>query len=159
QLVQEALDRNGCAFLIHADPHGCGEAKANYTAAGWHCFPLSSVNGIGMSEPPRVDSRLTRAEPSSSPTAPTSQEIRKMLGVRTTRATAGVPGREAVGAAQSPGPVECEDGQLLADEWLATLSHELRNPLATILLALEAIADGHELDPAARRARDVAERY
>jgi signal transduction histidine kinase len=42
------------------------------------------------------------------------------------------------------------------DEWLATLAHELRDPLASILFALEAISgDG---DPAARRARSIAER-
>src|SRR5262245_48098397 len=81
-----------------------------------------------------------------------------MLGVHTKPATARVPGREAGRADQYPHPVEWEDGQLRSDEWLATLSHELRNPLATILLALEAIAGGHELDPGARRARDVAER-
>ena len=42
------------------------------------------------------------------------------------------------------------------DECLATLAHELRDPLATILFALEAISgDG---DPAARQARTIVER-
>ncbi len=42
------------------------------------------------------------------------------------------------------------------DESLATLAHELRSPLATILLALEVMSgDG---DPSARRARRIAER-
>jgi signal transduction histidine kinase len=41
------------------------------------------------------------------------------------------------------------------DESLATLAHELRDPLATILFALEVMpGDG---DPAARRARTIAE--
>jgi signal transduction histidine kinase len=41
------------------------------------------------------------------------------------------------------------------DESLATLAHELRDPLATILLALEALpGDG---DPAARQARTIAQ--
>jgi signal transduction histidine kinase len=44
-----------------------------------------------------------------------------------------------------------------SDEWLATLSHELRSPLATIFYALEVIS-GTDLDPAASRACDVAER-
>jgi signal transduction histidine kinase len=41
------------------------------------------------------------------------------------------------------------------DESLATLAHELRGPLATILFALEAIPG--DSDPAARRARSIAE--
>jgi signal transduction histidine kinase len=44
---------------------------------------------------------------------------------------------------------------LATDESLATLAHELRDPLATILLALEAIP-GHS-DPAARKAHAIAE--
>jgi signal transduction histidine kinase len=44
---------------------------------------------------------------------------------------------------------------LATDESLATLAHELRGPLATILLALEAML-GHG-DPAAREARAIAE--
>ena len=40
------------------------------------------------------------------------------------------------------------------DESLATLAHELRDPLATVLLALEMIPEG---DPAARQARTIAE--
>jgi signal transduction histidine kinase len=39
-------------------------------------------------------------------------------------------------------------------ESLATLAHELRDPLATVLLALEMIPEG---DPAARQARTIAE--
>jgi signal transduction histidine kinase len=42
--------------------------------------------------------------------------------------------------------------------WLAILAHELRNPLATVVYARDIIAGGHELDRAARRARDIAER-
>src|SRR5262249_7076193 len=41
------------------------------------------------------------------------------------------------------------------DESLATLAHELRDPLATILLALEVMPC--EGDPAARRARTILE--
>jgi signal transduction histidine kinase len=44
------------------------------------------------------------------------------------------------------------------DESLATLAHELREPLATILLALEAIPGEGDGDPAARQARTIAER-
>jgi signal transduction histidine kinase len=36
-------------------------------------------------------------------------------------------------------------------EWLATLSHELRSPLITILYALESISGTHDLDSGARR--------
>jgi signal transduction histidine kinase len=43
-------------------------------------------------------------------------------------------------------------------EALATLAHELRNPLAAILYALEAIPDGRDGDPATRRARTIAKR-
>ena len=50
--------------------------------------------------------------------------------------------------------VEC----VRADEWLATLSHELRSPLTTILYALESISGTHDLDSSARRACHVAER-
>jgi signal transduction histidine kinase len=44
------------------------------------------------------------------------------------------------------------------DEWLATLSHELRSPLITILYALESISGTHDLDSGARRSCHVAER-
>jgi signal transduction histidine kinase len=46
---------------------------------------------------------------------------------------------------------------MAGDEWLGTLSHELRSPLATIVCALDQIP-GPDLDPAVRRARDIAER-
>jgi signal transduction histidine kinase len=42
------------------------------------------------------------------------------------------------------------------DESLATLAHELRDPLATIVLALEAMPCDDDGDPAARRARTIA---
>ena len=43
--------------------------------------------------------------------------------------------------------------ETVGDEWLGTLSHELRSPLAAILSALEVIAVGDKLDPAARKAQ------
>src|SRR5262245_58648567 len=61
----------------------------------------------------------------------------------------------AVGCARPEG---CEDGRPGGDEWLATLSHELRSPLATILFAFEVISDGEDLGPSTRRAFDVAQR-
>ncbi len=42
------------------------------------------------------------------------------------------------------------------DESLATLAHELRDPLTTILLALEAISDDGDIAPAAQRAHTIA---
>jgi signal transduction histidine kinase len=44
------------------------------------------------------------------------------------------------------------------DERLATLAHELRSPLATVLLALDVIAGGRDNDPDTRRAGDIARR-
>jgi signal transduction histidine kinase len=44
------------------------------------------------------------------------------------------------------------------DELLGTLAHELRSPLATIVCAVQVIADDCYLDPAARRALAVVER-
>ena len=44
------------------------------------------------------------------------------------------------------------------DEFLATLSHELRNPLAPILNAAEILRQTPLSDPAARMARDIIER-
>lgn len=43
------------------------------------------------------------------------------------------------------------------DEWLATLSHELRSPLATILNALELLSSDLE-EPGAQRASEIAQR-
>jgi two-component sensor histidine kinase len=40
---------------------------------------------------------------------------------------------------------------------IATLAHELRNPLASIMLALHAMRDPRVLEPVARQARDIAE--
>src|SRR5262245_12968215 len=80
-----------------------------------------------------------------------------MLGVRTKPAAARVPGQEWGRADGQPDSERREDARWHDDEWLATLAHELRSPLATVLSALEVIAGG-ELDPAASRARDVAGR-
>src|SRR6266404_4871819 len=44
------------------------------------------------------------------------------------------------------------------EESLAILAHELRGPLATIVLALEAIPSDGQAEPAARLARSIAER-
>jgi signal transduction histidine kinase len=62
-------------------------------------------------------------------------EVRKMLGVSTKSATVLMP----------------------MDEWLATMAHELRDALATILVALEGTSRDADGDPGARRARTVAE--
>jgi signal transduction histidine kinase len=81
-----------------------------------------------------------------------------MLGVRTKIATMPVPGQGTGMAVEYPRPGGWEDGRSGNDEWLATLAHELRSPLVTILYALEVIPGDHNLDPDARRARDIAER-
>ena len=49
------------------------------------------------------------------------------------------------------------DADRRKDEFLATLAHELRNPLAPIRFALEVLKDG-TLPPSAAHARDVTER-
>ncbi|HEV3436818.1 MAG TPA: HAMP domain-containing sensor histidine kinase [Gemmata sp.] len=51
-----------------------------------------------------------------------------------------------------------EESRSHNEEWLGTLAHELRSPLATILGALEVMADGPDIDPSARLARNIAER-
>ena len=55
------------------------------------------------------------------------------------------------------GKAAANRAETAGDEWLGTLSHELRSPLATIVCALDQIP-GRDLDPAVRRARDIAER-
>jgi signal transduction histidine kinase len=57
-----------------------------------------------------------------------------------------------LGVTPKPAPVPAP-----LDESLATLAHELRDPLATILFALEAIPGDFDGDPAARQARTIAE--
>jgi signal transduction histidine kinase len=81
-----------------------------------------------------------------------------MLRACTKPPTMPFPAQAAGRADECPDPEEWEEGRSRNDEWLATLSHELRSPLATIVNALDVISDGHALDPAARQARDVAER-
>ncbi len=49
-----------------------------------------------------------------------------------------------------------EDDRRCNEEWLATLSHELRSPLATILNALELVSSDLER-PGAKRAGDIAQ--
>jgi signal transduction histidine kinase len=80
-----------------------------------------------------------------------------MLCVPTKPATARIPGPEAVRAEGRSDPKGRGDARS-HDEWLATLAHELRSPLATVLFALDVIADGSEPDPGVRRAHEVAER-
>ncbi len=57
-----------------------------------------------------------------------------------------------------PHPGHCEGSWSPNDAWLATLVHELRSPLATVLSALGVMSSGPDLDPITRRARDVAQR-
>jgi signal transduction histidine kinase/ActR/RegA family two-component response regulator len=54
--------------------------------------------------------------------------------------------------------VEAEAANRAKDEFLAILAHELRNPLAPILAAMQTIRRQADADPAVRRARDVVER-
>jgi signal transduction histidine kinase len=44
------------------------------------------------------------------------------------------------------------------DELLGTLTHELRNPLATIVTGVQMVADEYDMDPLARRGLGVVER-
>jgi signal transduction histidine kinase len=60
--------------------------------------------------------------------------------------------REMFGVSTKPTPVP-----MPMYESLATLAHELRDPLATILFALEAIPGDREDDPAAQMARTIAQ--
>lgn len=78
-----------------------------------------------------------------------------MLAVRSKTGPRHAPVQAAaVGCAACP-----REGEVAVhDQWIATLSHELRGPLATITYALEAISGAPDLDPGARRARDVADR-
>lgn len=59
---------------------------------------------------------------------------------------------------QEPEPRGGEVERAAYEESLAVVAHELRGPLATILFALEEIADRTGADPAVRRAREIAER-
>jgi signal transduction histidine kinase len=82
-----------------------------------------------------------------------------MLGVHTKPAAARAPGREAGRADGCPDPGGQEHDRWPDDgERLATVAHELRGPLANILLALEVIPGGDPADPRAHRVRDVIER-
>src|SRR5262245_61966774 len=86
------------------------------------------------------------------------RETRQMLAVRTKPAAVHVPGREAARADECPELGRGENGRRHNDEWLATLAHELRSPLAAILSAMEVIAGGHELDPVARQTMQLVQR-
>jgi signal transduction histidine kinase len=55
-------------------------------------------------------------------------------------------------------PEEWEEDRSYNEELLATVAHELRSPLATILYALEVIPDSADIDPGTRSARNIAER-
>ena len=69
-----------------------------------------------------------------------------------------IPGQARGHADESTHPRAGEGGRPSNDEWLATLVHELRSPLVTVLSALGVMPTGPDLDPSTRRARDVAER-
>jgi signal transduction histidine kinase len=69
-----------------------------------------------------------------------------------------VPRQVTGTAVECPRPGEWGKGRSCNDEWLATLSHELRSPLATILTAVQAITYEGDVGPAARRALAVMER-
>ena len=78
-----------------------------------------------------------------------------MLGVRTKPATMRVPVQATGRAGDCPDPQGWEGGPSHHDEWLATVAHELRSPLATILTGVDVIAPACDPDPVARRALAV----
>jgi signal transduction histidine kinase len=79
-----------------------------------------------------------------------------MVGLSTLRAPAPMIGQapEVEGLCLRPRGLD-EPG---IDEFLGTLAHELRSPLATIVSAVQVVAFGCDIDPAARRALAVVER-
>ncbi len=77
-----------------------------------------------------------------------------MLRIRT---TSSVPGQVTLTADLPSRPGEWERGEPYTEARLATVAHELRNPLAAILYALAAMTDRAD-DPAARGQRAVVER-
>jgi signal transduction histidine kinase len=81
-----------------------------------------------------------------------------MLGARTTYMTLPEFGQAARKEVERPSLREWEVGRSHYEESLATVAHELRSPLATILYALETMADRGEGDSVARQAREIAER-
>jgi signal transduction histidine kinase len=81
-----------------------------------------------------------------------------MLGIRTKLTTMPVPRQATVMAVERPRPEGRDEGRSRDDEWLATLAHELRSPLSTILSALGVISGGLDVGLDPLRAREVAER-
>ena len=61
-------------------------------------------------------------------------------------------------AADRSRPKEWDEGRADSGEWLATVAHELRSPLVTVVQALEVISGGYDVDLDPRRAYDVAQR-
>src|SRR5262245_18633165 len=86
------------------------------------------------------------------------QEVSAMLSVHAPLRT--MPAAMRAVGVQNPHPClrEWDMRQAGNDEWLATVAHELRSPLATILYALDVITSGPDRDPGTRRACDIAER-
>jgi signal transduction histidine kinase len=81
-----------------------------------------------------------------------------MLGVAATIPTLPVPKRTTRVGVERPCPKEWDDGRAANDEWLATVAHELRSPLATVVQALESIPGGYDVDRDTRWAHDLARR-
>src|SRR5262245_23872583 len=85
-------------------------------------------------------------------------ETHEMYDVSAKTSTVGGPNRVAERSDVCGNRGESGGSWPLTVEWLATLSHEVRSPLATVLYALEEISDSRGLDPDACRACGVAER-
>jgi signal transduction histidine kinase len=81
-----------------------------------------------------------------------------MFGASTTFATASAPVQTTRAGSMSSCVAKSTDVRPYSDESLATLAHELRSPLATILFALEAIPDDRDGDTTTQWARSIAER-
>jgi signal transduction histidine kinase len=81
-----------------------------------------------------------------------------MFGVRTKLTTMPVPGQATGVAVERPRPEGREEGRSRDDEWLATLAHELRSLLATILSAPGVISGALDVELGPLRAREVVER-
>jgi signal transduction histidine kinase len=81
-----------------------------------------------------------------------------MFGDRTIAPAPPVGRQGAEPGADRPYAGVPEVGPLFCEDALATVAHELRGPLATILSALEAMTDRDEADPAMRRACEAVGR-